>query len=67
MAKATNTNIGDSRMKYLLWLEYDDGRRYQEECSASLVPVEVKLSVLRDSARQAGNRVIKNGWSEAAE
>jgi hypothetical protein len=54
-------------MKYLLWLEYDDGRRYQEECSASLVPVEVKLSVLRDSARQAGNRVIKNGWSEAAE
>jgi hypothetical protein len=54
-------------MKYLLWLEYSDGRRYQEVCKSSAVPVCIKLDCLRKSARQAGNRVINSGWQEAAE
>ena len=51
-------------MKYLLWLEYNDGRRYEEEHSPSQVPVDVKLSALRERARQAGNQVINSGWLE---
>lgn len=54
-------------MKYLLWLEYSDGRRYQEYCRASQVPVDVKLSALCLSARQAGNQVINSGWSKVQE
>jgi hypothetical protein len=54
-------------MNYLLWLEYSDGRRYEEVCKSSAVPVSIKLDCLRESARQAGNRVINSGWQEIAE
>ncbi len=46
-----------------LWLKYADGREYTEYHRANdTVPESVSLSALRESAQQAGNRVVASAW-----
>lgn len=49
-------------MKIKLRLKYTDGREYIEYHNPSMVPEDIKLQVLRESARRAGNHVIESNW-----
>lgn len=55
-------------MKIKLWLRYDDGREYMEyRKKSAVVPEDVMLSCLRESARRAGNRVVASSWQYVEE
>jgi len=50
-------------MKLKLFLKYADGREYVEyRQPKTIVPEDVSLSCLRDSAQRAGNTVIESKW-----
>lgn len=49
-----------------LYLRYTDGREYTETRKKGVVPPDVMLSALVDSARRAGNRTEQATWKETA-
>lgn len=49
--------------KLKLWIKYDDGSEYVEYRKPSIVPEDVELNSLRESAKRAGNKVVESNWS----
>ncbi len=49
-----------------LYLRYTDGREYIETRKKGIVPAEVMLSNLTESARRAGNDIEEAIWKETA-